>query len=113
MTSTQAQPTHVEATFYVQVDPRWKDRYWVDEQGNLVLEGAAAIALTQAKPRKPKAGCVVTMLTLRFPAGAFLPLAPRAVVEIPESLATVIPLEVVAHHPGEITVDDDATDPVV
>lgn len=107
------QPANVEATFYAQVEPRWRDSYFRDASGERILEGAAVVALTQTKPKKPRPGVVVTKLTLQFPAGAFLPLSPEAVVVIPESLATVVPLQVRAEHPGEVTADGDDTDPVV
>lgn len=106
------QPAHVDATFYAQVEPRWArpHPYWDDASGNPHLEGAAVIALTQSRPRKPRSGVVVTKLTLRLPASAFLPLQPEAIVVVPSDmieLGSVI--EVQASDPR----DPDAVDPVV
>lgn len=106
------QPEHVDVPFYAQIAPRWED-WRHDAAGNPILEGARCVALTQEKPKKPRPGVVVTKLTLRFPAGAFLPLSPEAVVVIPADLTVTTPLEVTAFHPGDVADEGDEPDPVV
>jgi hypothetical protein len=90
------QPEYVDATFYVQVQPSWS-RYYSNDDPR--LEGAKAVQLTQSKPRRPQGGTVLTKLTIRIPAGAFLPLRPEAIVVIPESMTAVNPIEVTAEEP--------------
>lgn len=102
MPTTERQPRDVDATFYVQIEPRWKEpRWYLDAAGNAILQAAKAVGITQERPRKQKPGTVLAKLTVRIPAGAFLPLAPEAVVVIPESMLVVEPLEVVATDAGD------------
>ena len=91
-------PKHVDATFYVQVEPEWST-YPV--HGEKTLRGAKAARLTQTRPGKPVGGTVLVKLTVRLPAGAFLPLRPEAVVVIPEGLTEVQPVEVIAEDPHQ------------
>jgi hypothetical protein len=93
------QPTHVDVDFYVVAEPQWKDRRWyTDTQDRPILQGAKAVKITQARPTVTKGG-VVTKLTLRFPASAFLPLQPEAIVEVgPSDAETIV---VTATNPGE------------
>lgn len=94
------QPTHVDATFYVQLSPDWS-RYQRDHAWNQILDGARFARATIKKPEAQMAGTVLLKLTVRVPAGAFLPLAPEAVVVIPEGMTVTEPIEVEAADPGE------------
>jgi hypothetical protein len=93
-----SQPETVDATFYAQVEPRWRP-YGRDATGHPILDTAKVVALTQSKPERPRRGTVQVKLTLRLPAGAFLPLAPEAIIVIPADLVERGPVVV------------DATDP--
>lgn len=80
------QPTSIDVKFYAQVEPRWGDRrrtYEVDGDGNPLLLGGRILRINQERPARPAPGVVVTELTLRLPASAFLPLAPRVLVVVP------------------------------
>lgn len=88
---------HVDATFYAQVEPEWST--YTNRDGDRVLRGAKVVNITQKRPTRPKGGTVLLKLTVRVPAGAFLPLRPEAVVVIPEGMAETTPIEVVAEDP--------------
>lgn len=94
------QPSHVDATFYVQLSPEWS-RYQRDPAGNRVLERAKFANATIQKPQAQKSGTVLLKLTVRVPAGAFLPLSPEAVVVIPDGMTVTEPIAVEASDPGE------------
>lgn len=91
------QPTHVTATFYAQVDPRFG--WGTDPAGNQIIESAAVRTVTQSKPRKPQSGCIVVKLSIKVPTAAFLPLSPEAIVVIPADLTEHAPVEVEALDP--------------
>lgn len=90
--------TH-DATFYVQIEPEWSR--WTDSRGERSLRGIKAVLLTQNKPAKPRPGVVVTKLTVRVPASAFLPLRPEVVIVVPEDLVVASPIEACAEDAGE------------
>lgn len=92
------QPDHVDATCFLQVEPRWRHTgyYGSDASGHPLLDDAKVVAITQERPKKQRSNTVLCKITLRIPAGAFLPLAPEAVVVIPEGLVTAEPIEVEA-----------------
>ncbi len=94
-----SQPTHVDATFYAQVEPEWS-RYVSSMTGERRLEGAKVVTITQKRPQKPRGGTVLVKLTVRVPAGAFLPLRPEAVVVIPDDMTVTTPVEVIAEDPS-------------
>lgn len=93
-----SQPSHVDATFYAQVEPEW--RGYVSGTGDRRLVGAKVVRLTQNRPEQPKGGTVLVKLTVRVPAGAFLPLRPEAVVVIPDDMTVTTPVEVLAEDPS-------------
>ncbi len=93
-----AQPSHVDATFYAQVEPDWSRYVYGD--GEKLLEGAKVVQITQKRPTRPRGGTVLLKLTVRVPAGAFLPLRPEAVVTIPDGMTVTTPVEVVAEDPS-------------
>ena len=100
---TQPQPTSVDAEVYLQLAPQWSpaySTYWRDAAGNRILEGAKVVRHTLTRPERPAAGTVLVKVTLRLPAGAFLPLQPEAIVVVPDSMIVTTPLEVEATHPG-------------
>lgn len=97
---THKQPDHVEATMFVQVAPEFH-RWLTDAAGNRLLEGAKLANATIKAPERQKAGTVLLKLTVRVPSGAFLPLAPQAVVVIPEGMTVTEPIEVEAGDPGD------------
>lgn len=79
------QPTHVDVPVYLLVEPTWRDhRYsWnKDDQGRQILDGAKVVKATQKRPSVGPKGGVITKITMRFEAGAFLPLQPEAIVVI-------------------------------
>ena len=93
-----SQPTHVDATFYAQVEPEW--RGWISSTGDRRLAGAKVVRLTQKRPEQPVPGTVLVKLTVRIPAGAFLPLRPEAIVVIPDDMTVTTPVEVIAEDPS-------------
>ena len=97
---TRQQPDYVDATMYVQVAPEFH-RWLADSAGNRLLEGAKLANATIKAPEQQKPGTVLLKLTVRVPAGAFLPLAPQAVVVIPEGMTVTEPIEVEAGEPGD------------
>lgn len=92
-----SQPSHVDATFYAQVEPEWGYAYGDQDRP---VRGAKVVTITQKKPAKPRGGTVLVKLTIRVPAGAFLPLRPEAIVVIPEDMTVTAPVEVVAEDPA-------------
>lgn len=95
--------SHVDATFFVQIEPewgRWFDARNQDTAG--AVAGAKAVAITQNKPSRQRPGTVLAKLTVRVPKGAFVPLRPEAVIVIPEDmLAAAQPVEVEAGDPEQ------------
>lgn len=96
--------TH-DATFYVQLEPRWGSVHWQTKERP--LQEVKAVAITQTRPAKPRAGTVMIKLTVRIPDGAFLPLRPEAIVVIPDGMAIVGAIEVIAEQPDD---DQDYTE---
>ena len=89
------QPEYVDISAYLVLEPSWHN-HRRDDQGRLILEGGKVAKITQQRPSVTRGG-VVTRVTFRVDAGAFLPLQPEAVVHI---------------HPGNAeTVTVEATDP--
>lgn len=76
----------VDATFYAQVEPE----FYHLSYGESMVRGAKVARVTQTRPDKPKPGVVLVKLTLRMPKRVFLPLAPEAVVVIPDNYTEVI-----------------------
>ena len=99
---TYEQPSEVDATFYVQIEPEWTS-WRQDADGEQILSGAKAARITQSKPGRPKPGTVTAKLTLRLPASAFLPLRPHAIVTVPADAVSTTPLEVVVGDAEETT----------
>lgn len=87
-----AQPKTIECTFYLQVQPTRSP--WYPDR----ITGAKVAAVTKNKPENPRGGAVTVKLTLRLPEQAFLPLAPEAVVIVPDDLIQA-PVEVEAVSP--------------
>lgn len=81
-----------DVTFYVQVEPD----VFVPSSGQFRVRSAKARTVTQKRPTAPLGGAVVVKLTLRISNKAFLPLEPEATVTIPDSLAELVPVEVIA-----------------
>ncbi len=90
------QPKHVDATFYAQVEPEWSTSTYAGERQ---LVGAKVVTITQKRPTRPRGGTVLTKLTVRVPASAFLPLRPEAIVVIPDDMTVTTPVEVIAEDP--------------
>lgn len=88
----QPQPDHVDVPVYLLVEPVWRDaHFWRDEKGRAHLDGAKVVKATQGRPTVGRRGGVITKITLRIPAGAFLPLEPHAVVHVGlDDLETVV-----------------------
>lgn len=92
----ERQPEYVDATVYAVVVPKWS-RYWKDDRGRPLLEGASVDRVTKQRPGQVRGDAVVTRLTLRVDAAALLPLQPQAVVHIHADDVEVI--EVTAEDP--------------
>lgn len=96
------QPKYVDVVTYLTVEPKFSDgkQPWRrDDQDRPLLEGGRVVSATAKRPeRKTRTGTVVTQVTLRIEAAAFLPLMPRAVIHIGASDVEVI--EVKAHDPA-------------
>jgi hypothetical protein len=90
-------PTHVDATFYAQVEPIWG---WARTAADRPLTGAKAVHITQKRPERQRGGTVLVKLTIRVPRAAFLPLRPEAVVVVPEDMTLTQPIEVLAGDPA-------------
>lgn len=98
--TARPQPDYVDATMYVQLAPEFHG-WLTDAAGNHILERAKLANATIKAPEKQKPGTVLLKLTVRVPAGAFLPLSPEAVVVIPEGMTVTEPIEVEAGDPGD------------
>lgn len=92
MTGTTKQPDRVKVPVYLTVEPRWKDSWWLDEQGRRVLEGGAVTRQTKNQPAATRDG-VVVKIVLDLPASAFLPLLPEATVTVNEGQSDIIRVE--------------------
>lgn len=82
-----------DATFYVQVEPEF---YTWAGTGDVLpkLSNIKAVRLSRERPRAQKPGTVLVKLTLRVPDAAFYPLRPEAIVVVPESMTSAVPLTV-------------------
>lgn len=70
-----------KATCYLQVEPVWER--WTNFDGDHPLRDIKVVGLTKKRP--PKIRGVAVKLTLSIPDGAFKPLAPEVVIDIPEA----------------------------
>lgn len=88
------QPKYVDVVTYLTVEPKFNDgrSLWGrDDQGRPLLEGGRVVSATTKRPeRKSRTGTIVTQVTLRIEAAAFLPLMPQAVIHIGASDVEVI-----------------------
>lgn len=84
----------VDATFYAQVEPEYGR--WDNE----TVTGAKVVRIGQRKPVNPIGGTVTVKLTIRVPKAAFAPLAPEAIVVVPETLTDPHPVTVEAEDPA-------------
>lgn len=93
------QPETVTCVAYLTIVPKWKD--WLkDDDGNPILEGAKVSQVTQSKPNSVKGGGIVTALTVEVSAETFLPIAPKATLQIDKGNAEIV-LEATAEHPSD------------
>lgn len=85
-----------KATFYVQLEPVFG--FGTDPAtGERYIRGAKAVAITQSRPTRPKAGTIAVRLEVLVPQSLFLPLRPAAVIALPEDLGVLsTPVEVTA-----------------
>lgn len=86
--STKSKPA--EATVYLQVR--------LDRRSSYSASQATVVKLTQKKPDRPLAGCIVVKVKLRIPVEGWDPFEPSAVIDIPADL--------IQHPVVEITADD-------
>lgn len=90
----------VRATVYLQVAPEYAS--WMrDHSKPESVSGAKVVRSTQKRSQAPEAGTVEVKLTIELPKTAFTPLAPEAIVVIPESLTTPHPIEIEASDANE------------
>lgn len=90
----------VRATVYLQVAPEYK-RWMADHSNPASIDGARVVGSTQRKAAKPRPGVVEVKLTIELPAAAFVPLAPEAVVTVPEDMTAAHPVVVEAQDANE------------
>lgn len=95
------QPQHVDVSAYLTIEPKWATgRYNVDDKDRPILEGGRIAGVTQNRPSgHRKTGAIVTRVTFRIDAEAFLPLQPEAVIHI--GAGDVGLIEVTADAPEE------------
>lgn len=94
------QPPYVDATFYAVITPQWS-KWYEDDRGRPLLEGAKVDRITQQRPGTVKGGGVVTRLTLRLDADALLPLQPQAIIRISPGEVDVIEVTAEAPEPDD------------
>lgn len=90
----------VRATVYLQVQPEYK-RWIADRSKPEAIDGAKVVRSTQKRSASPEPGTVEVKLTIELPKTAFTPLAPEAIVIVPDSLTTPHPIEVEAADANE------------
>lgn len=95
------QPDHVDVAVYLLVEPRWK-HYGKDDQGRPILDSGRVVKATQSRPTVGRAGGVITKVTLRIDAAAFLPLQPEAVVHVHAGNAETVEVEAVDPRESEV-----------
>lgn len=78
--------TKHRATFYVQLKATRRQFGTNDKFGNRPIDSVKAVGITQSRPERPQAGCIVAKLTIEVPSTAFDPFEPEAIISIPESL---------------------------
>jgi hypothetical protein len=89
------------ATFYVQLEPRW--RSWKDHKtGKFPLESVAATRVTQTRPGKPKVGSITVKLSVNIPDSVFEPFEPVVEINIPEPVEDMIQVNVEAVETEEL-----------
>lgn len=87
---TRASGTHT-ARFFVQIEPEFSRSYG---GGDMTVSGIKAVLLTQKYPSRPKAGTLTVELEVNMPDAAFLPLRPKAIIEVPSDYVAVNPIQV-------------------
>ncbi|WP_417555619.1 hypothetical protein [Microbacterium sp.] len=90
----------VRATVYLQVQPEYK-QWMTDRSKPESINGAKVIRSTQKRSASPEPGTVEVKLTIELPKAAFTPLAPEAIVVIPETMTQPHPVEVEAADANE------------
>lgn len=85
----------VRATVYLQVAPEYK-RWMADHSNPASIDGARVVGSTQRKAAKPRPGVVEVKLSIDIPKAAFVPLAPEAIVIVPEEMTAAHPVVVKA-----------------
>jgi len=93
---------NVRATVYLQVAPEY-NRWQSDHSKPESVAGAKVVRSTQKRSAAPEPGTVEVKLTIELPKTAFTPLAPEAIVVIPETLTMPHPIEVEAVDANEET----------
>lgn len=69
-------------TCYLHLEPVWSP-YYKDDDGDPALASIRVARMTKSRPSKPR--MPVVKLTLKIPDGAFKPLKPTVVIDIPEA----------------------------
>lgn len=90
----------VRATVYLQVQPEY-NRWSGDRSKPESISGAKVVRSTQKRSASPEPGTVEVKLTIELPKTAFTPLAPEAIIVIPETLTTPHPISVEASDANE------------
>lgn len=86
-----------ETTVYLQIEPEWS--HWTDSNGDRTVRGMKVTKMTKNRPDRISG--VVVKLSLRIPDGAFKPLAPAVVVDVPESALDYEPVVTVELPDGD------------
>jgi hypothetical protein len=81
--------------FFVTFEPEFSS--YTDAMGNRTVRRVKPVSITQKPPSgRTRAGSMSVGFKVRIPSAAFLPITPQVVIEVPESLIQVHPLEVEA-----------------
>lgn len=90
----------VRATVYLQVQPEYNG--WAGDRSKPEsIGGAKVVRSTQKRSAAPEPGTVEVKLTIELPKTAFTPLAPEAIIVIPETLTQPHPITVEAADANE------------
>jgi len=83
----------LKATFYVQLEPRFRN--WKNyDTGRFPLERVAATRISQTKPTKPLSGSITVKLSIEIPESVFEPFEPEVEISIPEPAGDLIQVTV-------------------
>jgi hypothetical protein len=86
-----------ETTVFIQCEPEWSS-YARDSNGNPDVAGMRVTKMTKNRPDRITG--VLVKVKLRIPDGAFKPLSPTVIIDVPESALDYEPTVTVEHPEG-------------